>query len=347
MKNIILLICAALMVVGCGKRGGEAAASAAASARAGYTFDTSYQYDEYGQCNALILDCKSGEKSQQFVFDFVWSKDHSFLEEEGAGEIEEVDINGDGFADVIVALGNFGIISPMNFHGACVWNPASQCFDLVENYSGIPNAEPGFGDDGSTVASNYQGVDGTYFTEYYEWKDGKLVLDYSDSHQVEEDPEDAAADSAEDLHNRASYSFVTDFLIDEYDQCQSLQLECRSGEKSQDFDFVFNWPKAKTILLEEGSGDISESDINGDGWPDVVVSLGNFGVDAPLYFYGACIWNPDDDSFFCVKKYSSIPNAQPCQLDGKPAIKSVSKDPDGASVTEYYVWEGRKLVLKQ
>ena len=184
----VAALLAALTVVGCGKRGREAeAAAAAAAARAAYSFATSYQYDEYGQCNALVLDCTAGEKSQQFVFELIWSKDQSFLEGEGAGTVEEIDINGDGSPDVVVCLGNFGIISPMYFYGACLWNAAEQRFDLVENYSGIPNAEPGFGDEGNTVVSNYQAADGSSFTEYYDWKDGKLVLTSSESTEEEEE----------------------------------------------------------------------------------------------------------------------------------------------------------------
>lgn len=146
---------------------------------------------------------------------------------------------------------------------------------------------------------------------------------------------------------RSDYSFVTNFEYDDNDQVEWLKLECRKGEMTQDFGFGFNWSKDKEILVAEGSGAVSEDDINGDGWPDVVVFLGNFGVLSPLYFYGACVWNPDDESFVQVKEYEEIPNAEPCRLDGRPAVKSVSESLDGEVSTDYYVWEGRKLVLKQ
>lgn len=145
---------------------------------------------------------------------------------------------------------------------------------------------------------------------------------------------------------RSDYIFVTNFEYDDNDQVEWLKLECRKGEMTQDFGFEFNWSKDKEILVGEGSGAVSEDDINGDGWPDVVVFLGNFGVLSPLYFYGACVWNPDDESFVQVKEYEEIPNAEPCQFDGKPAVKSVSEGLDGEIHTDYYVWEGRKLVLK-
>ena len=154
-------------------------------------------------------------------------------------------------------------------------------------------------------------------------------------------------DPAPAVFPRSSYRFVVDFVPNDDGQCEYLSLECRSGEMSQEFGFEFNWPKDKDILVEEGAGEISEDDINGDGWPDVVVCLGNFGVLSPLYFYGACVWNPDDESFKCVWEYEGIPNAEPCQLDGQPAIKSVFETPDGTPSTDYYIWEGRKLILKQ
>ena len=159
----------------------------------------------------------------------------------------------------------------------------------------------------------------------------------------------AAGDEASPVADpRSDYTFVTSFEYGEDDdQVEWLKLECRKGEMTQDFGFGFNWSKDKEILIEEGSGAVSEDDINGDGWPDVVVFLGNFGVLSPLYFYGACVWNPDEECFDQVKEYEEIPNAELCELDGKPAVKSVAESLDGEVSTDYYVWEGRKLVLKQ
>ena len=162
-----------------------------------------------------------------------------------------------------------------------------------------------------------------------------------------EDQASPVADQASPVDVRSTYTFVIDFVANDDGQCESLMLDCNSGEKTQDFGFEFNWPKDKDILVDEGSGEISEDDINGDGWPDVVVCLGNFGVMSPLYFYGACVWNPDDESFCRVWEYDGIPNAEPCRLDGKPAVKSVSEGLDGSASTDYYAWEGRKLILKQ
>ena len=158
----------------------------------------------------------------------------------------------------------------------------------------------------------------------------------------------AAAPAAPVADPRSDYTFVTSFEYEEDgDQVEWLKLECRKGEMTQDFGFGFNWSKNKEILVAEGSGTVTEEDINGDGWLDVVVFLGNFGVVSPLYFYGACVWNPDDESFAQVKEYEEIPNAELCEFDGEPAVKSVYENLDGESHTDYYVWEGRKLVLKQ
>ena len=157
----------------------------------------------------------------------------------------------------------------------------------------------------------------------------------------------AAAPTAPAADPRSEYTFVTSFEYDDNGQVEWLKLECRKGEMTQDIGFGFNWSKDKEILVEEGSGTVSEEDINGDGWLDVVVFLGNFGVISPLYFYGACVWNPDEECFDQVKEYEGIPNAELCELDGKPAVKSVAESLDGEVSTDYYVWEGRKLVLKQ
>ena len=77
------------------------------SARDGYTFETSFREDENGQCDALILTCKKGEKTQEFVCEFNWPKDKDLLGE--SGTIEEEDINFDGIPDVVVCLGDFGL----------------------------------------------------------------------------------------------------------------------------------------------------------------------------------------------------------------------------------------------
>lgn len=154
--------------------------------RSAYTFKTSFQKDGNGQCNALVLTCTSGEKSQDFTFEFNWSKDEDFLKEEGSGDIDEMDLNNDGFADVTVCLGNFGVTGPMYFHGACLWNDASQCFEVVENYSDIANPQPGSGEDKKSVFSQYEGLDGSVTTDYYEWKDGQLVLVKSDTDEADD-----------------------------------------------------------------------------------------------------------------------------------------------------------------
>ena len=157
-----------------------------ASGRDSYKFETSFRKDEYGQCDALVLTCKSGDKSQKFVCPFNWSKSEEYLGE--AGEIEEVDINFDGTPDVLVSLGEFGISpsAPLYFYAAFVWNEETQSFEHVGEFDDIPNIE--INKDTETIESTSQGADGTIFYEQYGWRDGKLVM--TNSRHEEGDEED-------------------------------------------------------------------------------------------------------------------------------------------------------------
>lgn len=150
------------------------------SGRAGYTFKTSFHKDENGQCDALILTCQSGEKSQQFTCKFNWAKDEDLLGE--AGEITEEDINFDGIPDVMVCLGDFGVnpeLFPTVFYGACLWNAEAQSFEQVKEFEGISNPE--IDAQSKTIASEYSTPVGDVFQEVYAWKGGKLELTESTS----------------------------------------------------------------------------------------------------------------------------------------------------------------------
>ena len=151
------------------------------SGRDGYKFQTSFRKNDDGQCDALILNCKSGDKSQEFVCEFNWPKSEEFLGD--AGDLSEVDINFDGTPDVLVSLGEFGIdpSSSLCFYAAFVWNDDKQCFEQVDEINDIANID--IFEEFESIESNYQGVDGATIWEQYKWKDGKLVM--TDSRRVE------------------------------------------------------------------------------------------------------------------------------------------------------------------
>ena len=190
MKHLPVLIIA-LIAVSCGSNNNSKKASAPANAgseRDTYAFETSFRMDDEEQYDALILDCKSGDKSQSFTFEFNWAKDKDYLGE--AGAISEDDINADGYPDVVVSLGNFGVMDYMYFYGACLWNEESKQFDLVERYSDIPNAECCVGKSKRLVLGTYSDFGGYDYEDYYDWEDGNLVLAYSDSSSEETLPDD-------------------------------------------------------------------------------------------------------------------------------------------------------------
>lgn len=155
----------------------------APSERDGYTFSTTFRKDENGQCDAIILTCQKGEKSQQFVNELIWAKDMDFLG--GSGEVEEEDINFDGIPDVQLYLGSFSIDSPLEYYAAFVWDEASQSFQEVENYAGLPN--PDIDTEKQRIVSSYHDVSGAYYEDIYGWKDGTLNLIESHVEEAEED----------------------------------------------------------------------------------------------------------------------------------------------------------------
>ena len=153
------------------------------SERDGYTFNTSFRKDENDQCDAIVLNCQSGEKSQQFVCEFIWPKGMDFLG--GAGEIEEEDINFDGIPDVQLYLGSFSIDSPMEYYAAFVWDETSQSFKEVEAYAGLPN--PTIDAEKQRIVSAYHDLSGAYNESIYGWKDGTMTLIGSRVEEAEED----------------------------------------------------------------------------------------------------------------------------------------------------------------
>lgn len=156
------------------------------SARDGYTFETSFRKDENGQCDALILTSKKGEKTQEFVCEFNWPKDKDLLGE--SGTIEEEDINFDGIPDVVVCLGDFGVGDSYFFYDALVWNNNDNCFEQVEEYSGIAN--PVIDTEKKMIVSEYTNLEGSTYREEYAWKDGKLTMIDSSSESSDDAEEE-------------------------------------------------------------------------------------------------------------------------------------------------------------
>lgn len=156
------------------------------SARDGYTFETSFRKDENGQCDALILTSKKGEKTQEFVCEFNWPKDKDLLGE--SGTIEEEDINFDGIPDVVVCLGDFGVGDSYFFYDALVWNNNDNCFEQVEKYSGIAN--PVIDTEKKMIVSEYTNLEGSTYREEYAWKDGKLTMIDSSSESSDDAEEE-------------------------------------------------------------------------------------------------------------------------------------------------------------
>ncbi|MBR1520938.1 MAG: hypothetical protein IJ635_06845 [Bacteroidaceae bacterium] len=88
------------------------------------------------------------------------------------GEINEVDINFDGYPDLVVSLGTLLTSIGGRLYDAFVWNEEKQAFDHVEEYKDIENATPQ--PDKKRIMSYIPARDGSINYYEYKWKDGKL-----------------------------------------------------------------------------------------------------------------------------------------------------------------------------
>lgn len=147
------------------------------------TFSTKFRKDENDQVDAVIVTCNIDVEKQEFTCEFPWAKDEDWLGE--AGEIEEEDINFDGVPDLLVCLGNFAVgYEPDYLYSAFVWNASEGKFEEVEQIAGAFNLR--VDKENKAIISEYKTAVGDHVTDTYKWKDGKIVLESSESFNPDE-----------------------------------------------------------------------------------------------------------------------------------------------------------------
>lgn len=139
-------------------------------------------------------------------------------------------------------------------------------------------------------------------------------------------------------------SFTTSHHIDQDGQVDALILTAHVDVDDQQFTFNFNWPKDKELLGE--CGYIEEPDLNFDGNPDLLVTLGDFGVNPGLFptvFYGVLVWNESTGKFEQVKELEDKANLT---IDSeRKLIISEYTTVAGDEYHQEYAWENGKLKL--
>ena len=155
---------------------------------------------------------------------------------------------------------------------------------------------------------------------------------------------ETTATSTDEPSLRECTSFSTKFRKDENGQVDAIILTCDIDNKKQEFTCEFNWPKDEGLLDE--AGEIEEVDVNFDGVPDVMMTLGDFGVNPELFptiFYGVFIWNEATGEFEQSTALEDKPNLV---LDAeKKLIISNYETVVGDHYHEEYAWEDGKLKL--
>lgn len=139
-------------------------------------------------------------------------------------------------------------------------------------------------------------------------------------------------------------SFSTSYHTDQNGQVDALILTAQVDVDKQQFTFNFNWPKDKELLGE--CGHIEEPDLNFDGNPDLLVTLGDFGVNPGLFptvFYGVLVWNESTGKFEQVKELEDKANLT---IDSeRKLIISEYATVVGDEYHQEYAWENGKLKL--
>lgn len=201
----ILLIALASMMMACGNKvsgnneavnadsasvaqDNEEAISGEPSIRETCSFSTKFRKDENGQCDALIVTCKSDEKTQKFTCEFNWPKDEDLLGE--AGKIEEVDLNFDGTPDLLVTLGDFGVnpgLYPLMCYGAFIWDDSTAEFKPAQGLEDVNNIE--IDKEKKVLVSEWATVVGDVYHQVYAWKNGKFEMIEETIHNEFEDEE--------------------------------------------------------------------------------------------------------------------------------------------------------------
>ena len=150
-----------------------------------YTFYTEVKVDEDDMVQNIILHMDQGNGDEYIVeCPNVQPLDTIFWH--GFGDIEEQDINFDGWPDVQVCLGpqnSFG----NHIYDAWIWDPDDKAFVFVDNYADIPTPEL---DPKEKVIRGSWRLDNDYDEYVYKWKQGRLVKISSTHTDLSEDFEE-------------------------------------------------------------------------------------------------------------------------------------------------------------
>lgn len=137
------------------------------------------------------------------------------------------------------------------------------------------------------------------------------------------------------LYERKDFSFKMTTEKDSDGKIRTVKLHACVGSNAVS-NFTF-----KVVVPTEDIGEITEPDINFDGYPDVDINLGYKGGFSNNVQHEALLWNQKKHCFEVPEGYSDI--GEP-QFDGEKKVifTTLSAGPD-ARVTTYYRWQGSTL----
>ena len=136
-------------------------------------------------------------------------------------------------------------------------------------------------------------------------------------------------------YERKDFSFKITKEKDSDGKISTVKLHtCVGSQTVNEFSF-------DAIAPAEDIGEITEPDINFDGYPDVDINLGYVGGFSNNVQHEALLWNQKKHCFEVPEGYSEI--GEP-QLDGEKKVifTALSAGPDERVIT-YYRWEGSTL----
>lgn len=141
---------------------------------------------------------------------------------------------------------------------------------------------------------------------------------------------------------RKDYKFRYSFSKDDEGQYAYINVEGWIKKKTLAFSCCCNLvePKDKE---PDGEGWISETDINFDGVPDLLIYIGLQAWGQVASFYDAYVWNVEKACFDHVDIYSSI--GEPFIDNENHCITSTGRNGPDHFTTQTYEWKDGKLIL--
>lgn len=106
-------------------------------------------------------------------------------------------------------------------------------------------------------------------------------------------------------------------------------------------EFTIELPGEPMETTAESVGEITEPDLNFDGYPDVRIYLGYFGAHPNDTYSEVLLWSQEQHRFVQAEGYSDLPD--PMEDEKTHLLTTSLRSGPDHRVTDYYRWNGNKI----